>query len=210
MPPCCPDERCRTVTMRKTNGCRLLAVALVLRTALAVTPTQAHELQGDVTGGLLAGFVHPIAGLDHVVALVTVGLLGAQLGRPAIFLLPITFPIVMALGGVLGAMRVPFPGIETGIAASALVLGAMIALAVRAPLAVTATIVGGSRSSTVTRTVRSFLPPRMPYRMHSVSWSRRVFCTRSAFSSARSVHGVGGRKRCVQRVPPARSSAFTT
>ena len=76
--------------MRKTNGCRLLAVALVLRTALAVTPTQAHELRGDVTGGLLAGFVHPIAGLDHVVALVTVGLLGAQLGRPAIFL-PLAF-----------------------------------------------------------------------------------------------------------------------
>ena len=115
---------------------RLAAVA-----TLTIGPAHAHLAQGDVTGGWVAGFLHPILGFDHVVAMVAVGIWGAQLGRPAIYVLPITFPLVMAAGGVLGVLDVPIPGVETGIAASALVLGAMIALAARPPLAVTALIV---------------------------------------------------------------------
>jgi len=124
-----------------TNAQRSMLRWVATGAALTVAPAHAHVAQGDVTGGLIAGFLHPILGFDHVVAMVAVGILGAQLGRPAIYVLPITFPLVMAAGGVLGVMRVPIPGIETGIAASALVLGAMIALAARPPLAVTALIV---------------------------------------------------------------------
>lgn len=101
----------------------------------------AHTGQGDVAGGLAAGFLHPILGFDHVVAMVAVGIWGAQLGRPAIWVLPITFPLVMAAGGVLGVLGVPLPGVEIGVAVSAIVLGALIAFAVHAPLALAGAIV---------------------------------------------------------------------
>ena len=101
----------------------------------------AHVGQGDVMGGLLAGFQHPLLGVDHVVAMVAVGLWGAQLGRPAIWVLPITFPLVMAIGGALGVVGVPLPAVEVGIAISGVVLGAMVAFAVRPPLVVAAVII---------------------------------------------------------------------
>ena len=103
--------------------------------ALIPVSAFAHIGQGDVGGGFLAG-------LDHVIAMVAVGMWGAQLGAPAIWVLPVTFPLVMAFGGVLGVIGVPVPGVEIGIAASAIVLGCMVAFAVRPPLWVAAVIVG--------------------------------------------------------------------
>jgi urease accessory protein len=98
---------------------------------------------GDgANGGFAAGFLHPILGWDHVVAMVAVGLWGAFLGRPAIWVLPVVFPLVMTVGGALGVIGVPLPAVETGIAASAIVLGCMVALAARPPLWVAAVIVG--------------------------------------------------------------------
>jgi len=97
---------------------------------------------GDVAGGFLTGFLHPLGGLDHVVAMVGVGLWGAQLGNPAIWILPVTFPLVMAVGGMLGIRGVPIPAPEVGIALSGIVLGGMIAFAVRAPLGIAAVLVG--------------------------------------------------------------------
>ena len=91
---------------------------------------------------LLSGIRHPITGLDHVVAMVAVGLWGAQLGAPAIWLLPVAFPLVMAFGGMLGLLGVPLPGSELGIAASAILLGAAVMLRWRPPLALTAVLVG--------------------------------------------------------------------
>lgn len=93
-------------------------------------------------GGFLTGFRHPISGPDHVLAMVAVGLWGAQLGSPAIWLLPVAFPMVMAVGGMLALMGVPLPGIEVGIAASAIVLGAAVTFEVRPPLGVAAAVVG--------------------------------------------------------------------
>ena len=107
---------------------------------LLATPAFAHT--GEGTGGFLAGLAHPVLGPDHVVAMVAVGLWGAFLGSPAIWMLPIVFPLVMALGGVLGILGVPLPAVETGIASSAIVLGAMVALAARPPLWVAAMLVG--------------------------------------------------------------------
>jgi urease accessory protein len=101
----------------------------------------AHEGAG-ISGGFFSGFMHPILGWDHVVAMVAVGLWGAFLGSPAIWILPVVFPLVMAFGGALGVMGVPIPAIETGIAASAVVLGAMVAFAVRPPIWIAALIVG--------------------------------------------------------------------
>jgi len=86
--------------------------------------------------------MHPILGWDHVVAMVAVGLWGAFLGRPAIWILPVVFPLVMALGGNLGLMGIPVPAVETGIAASALVLGALVAFAARPPIWIAAVFVG--------------------------------------------------------------------
>src|SRR5262245_59322030 len=74
--------------------------------------------------------------------MVAVGLWGAFLGAPAIWLLPIVFPLVMAGGGVLGILGVPLPGVEIGIALSAVVLGLMVALGARPPLVVAAVLVG--------------------------------------------------------------------
>jgi urease accessory protein len=118
----------------------LRLAAFVLCAAIAVAPACAHS--GSVTGGFAGGFAHPLFGPDHIVAMVAVGLWGAFLGAPAIWLLPITFPLVMAFGGVLGIIGVPIPGVEIGIAASAIVLGLMVALAARPPLWVAAALVG--------------------------------------------------------------------
>ena len=101
----------------------------------------AHTEAG-VAGGLISGFLHPIFGLDHLVAMVAVGLWGAQLKQPAIWLLPITFPVLMAVGGVLGVAGVALPAVEIGIAVSALILGLVVAFSVKAPLWVAAIIVG--------------------------------------------------------------------
>ena len=86
--------------------------------------------------------MHPLFGPDHLVAMLAVGLWGAFLGPPAIWLLPIIFPLVMALGGVLGILGIPLPGVELGIALSAIVLGLMVALAARPQLLMAALLVG--------------------------------------------------------------------
>lgn len=116
----------------------LLAFALLLG---AATTAHAHEASG-VAGGFVSGFVHPILGWDHVAAMVAVGLWGAVLGNPAIWVLPVVFPLVMAFGGALGVIGVPLPAVEIGIAVSALVLGCMVLFSIRPPLWVAAVIVG--------------------------------------------------------------------
>jgi urease accessory protein len=107
---------------------------------LLATPAFSHT--GSSAGGFVGGFAHPLFGADHVVAMVAVGLWGAFLGAPAIWLLPIVFPLVMAFGGVIGILGIPLPGVETAIALSAVVLGTMVALAARPPLWVAAVLVG--------------------------------------------------------------------
>ena len=123
--------------MRRIEMAFSLIVALVL---VVSSPASAHT--GNVSGGFGGGFAHPILGPDHVLAMVAVGLWGAFLGVPAIFILPIVFPLVMALGGVLGIVGVLLPGAEVAIAISAVVLGLMVALAVRLPIWTAAAMIG--------------------------------------------------------------------
>jgi len=114
-----------------------------LLAAIVFWPAMAFAHTGDGhAGGFLSGLHHPISGLDHVLAMVSVGLWGAQLRAPAVWLLPVTFPIVMAFGGMLGLMGVPLPGVEIGIAVSALILGVAVLTEWRPPLWVAAIIVG--------------------------------------------------------------------
>lgn len=120
--------------MRRLTLIALISIAFVEQAA-------AHTGHG-LAGGFTGGFLHPLFGPDHVVAMVAVGLWGAFLGAPAIVILPIVFPLVMAFGGVLGILGVPLPGVEAGIAVSAVVLGLMVALAAKPHLAVAALLVG--------------------------------------------------------------------
>jgi len=115
---------------------RAALVALVLTPAAAL----AHEETGQAAG-FLAGLAHPVSGMDHVLAMIAVGLWGAVLGPPAIWVLPVAFPMVMALGGLMGLLGIPVPGVEIGIAISAVVLGAMVLAEVRPPIWLAALIV---------------------------------------------------------------------
>jgi urease accessory protein len=106
----------------------------------------AHGGESGAAGGgawaaFASGFLHPLAGPDHVIAMVAVGLWGAVLGAPALWLLPVVFPLVMALGGVLGLLGLPLPGVEVGIAVSGVALGLAVAWRWRAPLGVAALLV---------------------------------------------------------------------
>ena len=122
--------------------------ALTILPLLAGLPALAfaHTEEG-VVGGFISGFLHPVYGPDHVVAMVAVGMWGAFLRNPAIWVLPVVFPLVMAFGGALGVIGMPLPLVEVGIASSAIVLGLMVLLAVRPPLWIAAGLVGafGSR-----------------------------------------------------------------
>jgi urease accessory protein len=85
-------------------------------------------------GGWVSGFIHPFSGIDHLLAMVSVGLWGALLGRPLIYVLPVVFPAMMVAGAIMGMFGVPLPPVEVGIALSVLVLGGCIALSVKAPV----------------------------------------------------------------------------
>ena len=116
-----------------------LVVGLMLFASAA--PAFAHVQQGQAQG-FVTGLLHPVSGLDHVLAMISVGLWGAQLGRPALWLLPVTFPMVMAIGGFLGLVGIRVPGTEIGIALSVLLLGLMVALEAQPKLLAAAVLVG--------------------------------------------------------------------
>jgi urease accessory protein len=97
-----------------------------------------HELTWDFS----SGFAHPLSGWDHLLAMIAVGLWAAQLGGRARWLVPAAFLGVMTLGATLGRTGLIFPGVEQGIAASVLVLGLLIAAAVRLPVVAGMALVG--------------------------------------------------------------------
>jgi urease accessory protein len=103
---------------------------------------QAHPGAPGHTHGFSNGLLHPLTGLDHICAMVAVGLWAAQRGGRALWLVPLTFVSIMVVGGILGMGGVGIPYVEQGIAASVLVLGIFIAAAVRLPLAASMAIVG--------------------------------------------------------------------
>jgi len=167
---------------------------LAVLLALAASPAHAHAQEGQAAG-FLTGLRHPVSGLDHVLAMVAVGLWGAQLGPPAVWLLPVTFPMVMAFGGFLGLVGVPLPGVEIGIALSAVLLGLAVAMEARPPLWAAAALVGffavfhGHAHGTE-------LPPGQSGLLYSIGFVVATGC----------LHGVGIAIGVVHRWPAGRAA----
>jgi urease accessory protein len=115
-----------------------VAIALLGLPGLAEAHTGVHPLLAD---GLAAGFLHPFSGLDHLLAMVAVGLWAASLGGSARWAVPSAFIAIMTLGAVGGVYGLALPAVETLIAVSVIVLGVMVALSVRVPVAAAAAIV---------------------------------------------------------------------
>lgn len=115
---------------------RSFILLFLLALAIAVTPSAYAHVEVGETSGFVAGLLHPLTGLDHIVAMVAIGLWAIQMGGRAVWTLPLAFVVTMAIGGVLGMLGVPFPGIEVGIVASDLLLGLAIVFAPPLPLGV--------------------------------------------------------------------------
>lgn len=105
---------------------RISFAALAVALSMAGASAEAHTGLG-IGGGLGAGFAHPFLGVDHLLAMLSVGALGAVAGGAALWALPLTFMGVMVLGGALALSGVHLPGVELGIAASLVVFGALLA-----------------------------------------------------------------------------------
>ena len=116
----------------------LLATAFVLAPTLAF----AHPGLPGHTHDLASGFMHPFSGLDHILAMVAVGLFAAQLGGRALWAVPASFVAMMAAAGVAGMSGVALPLTETGIALSVIVLGGAVALRLALPVAAATVLVG--------------------------------------------------------------------
>src|SRR5690242_5509352 len=111
--------------------------------ALAAFPGMAWAHPGhDAAVGFSQGFIHPLTGLDHILAMVAVGMFAANLGGRALWAVPLTFVGVMAVGGALGVAGVAIPMVEIGIAASVIVLGLAVTLRWKAPVAAEMALVG--------------------------------------------------------------------
>ena len=119
-----------------------VSLAALVAVATAGFNSAAFAHIGGHAGGFTNGLAHPLYGLDHVLAMIAVGLWASQLGRPAVWLLPLTFPLAMAAGAVIGWSGMPFPWVEVGIAGSVIALGAAIAFALRPTLMASALLVG--------------------------------------------------------------------
>ena len=118
-----------------------LLIAL-LSSLMISEPAFAHVSEEGLKGGFISGYIHPLLGWDHVAAMVAVGIWGAFLGSRAIWVLPIVFPFIMVIGGILGMVGVPVPFIVPGIALSSIIIGLAIAFKWRAPLWIASVIVG--------------------------------------------------------------------
>jgi urease accessory protein len=115
----------------------LLALVLALTPSLAL----AHVGVGE-TSGVAHGFMHPISGTDHILAMVAVGLFAAHLGGRALWLVPLSFVAMMAFGGVLGMAGIGLAYVEVAIGLSVVVLGIIVAARVNPPVAIAMALVG--------------------------------------------------------------------
>ncbi|MAG99202.1 MAG: hypothetical protein CMK82_12560 [Pseudomonadales bacterium] len=121
----------------------LLNKRLGLIATLALLPGLAQAHPGHDVSGLAAGITHPLMGMDHLLAMVAVGLCGAKLGGAARWLLPLLFVSVMLVGGALAMAGVHLPGVELGIVGSVIVLGALLVVVQRGQTAPVALLVAG-------------------------------------------------------------------
>jgi urease accessory protein len=128
--------------MRPFSAKPLLASSLALVVVAATASGAAAHTFGAQGAGFAQGFLHPFGGIDHLLAMVAVGLWAAQRGGRALWAVPAAFVAMMAVGGVAGASGVTLPLVELGIAVSLVVLGAAVAFSIRLPIAAAAALVG--------------------------------------------------------------------
>ena len=114
----------------------------LLATLASIIPSVALAHTGAHTSGFAHGFAHPISGLDHVLAMVMVGLFAYQLGGRALWIVPLAFVSAMSVGGALRLAGIGVPFIEIGIALSVIVLGALVASNARTPVIAAVAMVG--------------------------------------------------------------------
>ena len=122
--------------MAKLHIFRLLLATGICAAVVQFPEAAFAHVEGEAVSGFFSGLSHPVSGWDHILAMIAVGLWGALLGPPALWILPIAFPIAMAAGGMLGLLGIPLPWVEIGIAASSIVLGLFIVTNMRLSLAV--------------------------------------------------------------------------
>jgi urease accessory protein len=115
-----------------TRSKPLLATSAALLSLAIATPAFAHPGHGGHE--FVDGWLHPFSGIDHLLAMVAVGLLAVRMGGKAIWIMPCTFILAMLAGGGLAELGVPMPGVEWWIAASVLALGVMVAATSVLPL----------------------------------------------------------------------------
>jgi urease accessory protein len=129
--------------MRKESAMIRLSRLVSLTGAIALCSTPAFAHPGHELGHTaLQGLLHPLSGVDHLLAMLAVGLLALSLGGRALWTVPLAFVVMMAVGGVLGATGVEVLGVEQGIAASVLVLGVLLVVAARLPVIVAVLLAG--------------------------------------------------------------------
>jgi urease accessory protein len=123
---------------------RIQVVTISIFVAMISSGAEAHT--GFVANGFMHGFMHPISGWDHILAMIAVGLWAAQLAssglKRAVWMVPLSFVSMMVIGGILGISGIPLPFVEQGILASVLVFGALVLAGVRLPITASAAIVG--------------------------------------------------------------------
>ena len=129
-------------TKRQRGFRAALKSVFSLVAVLSISPALSHDGTTLPYGSFLSGLTHPVLGLDHFLAMVSVGILSAQIGGRAIWTVPSTFVLIMALGGLLGWIDVGLSAIEVGIAFSVLALGTAIALDKRVPMVAAMSAVG--------------------------------------------------------------------
>lgn len=115
---------------------------IAVGTLMAAAPAMAHVGEG-AHGGFTHGFLHPMSGLDHMLAMIGVGLFAAQLGKRAMWLVPGAFVLMMVAGGLLGFAGAAVPFVELGIAASVVAVGLLLAFDVKLPIAAAMALIGG-------------------------------------------------------------------
>ena len=116
-------------------------ILITLALIFASTNLFAHPLHGTQSG-FSNGFFHPLLGLDHILAMLAVGLWAMQMGGKAKWIIPVSFVSIMTLGGVLGMNNINLPFAEIGILASVVVLGILILAGIRLPLIAGSLLVG--------------------------------------------------------------------
>ena len=115
---------------------------VILSLLMTIAPAARAHVESGGAGSLLSGLLHPVTGLDHVVAMMAKPRsLGSCAWCPALWILPLAFPMVMAFGGLLGVLGLPLPGVEIGIAVSGMVLGLLVLLDRRLTLTPAAALV---------------------------------------------------------------------